>query len=279
MKIIVSHDVDHITAWEHSKDFIIPKFIARSFIEAGLGYSSLSELAKRSGSIIYNKWHNIESMMEFDRQRRVPSTFFIAVNKGRQLNYSLRNGAHWIKKIRQEGFDVGIHGIVFDDYAEIKKEYLLFKEYAGNDGCGIRFHDIGVRACDAKLTHEQLKMLGRIGYLFSSNTFEFSNPYKVDDLLEFPIHLMDGYLFRKNSGWQNRFLHQAKQETEDLIKDALQKGIKYFNVIFHDFYFSDNFRTGKEWYCWFIDYCLERGFRFVSYKEAALELNASGHES
>jgi hypothetical protein len=274
IKIIVSHDVDHITAWEHSNDLIVPKFIVRSLIEAGLGYSSLSEFAKRSGSIIYNKWHNIESMMEFDRQRKVPSTFFIAVNKGRQLSYSLRSGAYWIEKIQQEGFDVGVHGIVFDDYAGVQKEYLLFKEYAGTDGCGIRFHDIGVRSCDAKLTHENLEMLSRTGYLFSSNTFEFSNPHKVAGLWEFPIQLMDGYLFRKNRGWQNRSLQQAQQETEDLIKKAIQKGIQYFNVISHDFYFSDNFRTSKEWYRWFIDYCLERGFRFVSYREAVLELES-----
>jgi hypothetical protein len=44
MKIIISHDIDHITVFEHKKDLIIPKFIIRSFIELGLGYISFSEL-------------------------------------------------------------------------------------------------------------------------------------------------------------------------------------------------------------------------------------------
>ncbi len=37
MKIIISHDVDHITVLEHNRDLIIPKFIVRSFLYKGLG--------------------------------------------------------------------------------------------------------------------------------------------------------------------------------------------------------------------------------------------------
>ena len=47
IKVIISHDVDHITAWEHSKDLIIPKFVARMFVEHGLGYISRCEVKSR----------------------------------------------------------------------------------------------------------------------------------------------------------------------------------------------------------------------------------------
>ena len=33
MKVIISHDIDHITAREHLTDTIIPKFIIRNKIE------------------------------------------------------------------------------------------------------------------------------------------------------------------------------------------------------------------------------------------------------
>lgn len=279
MKIIISHDVDHITAWEHNNDFIIPKFMIRNLIEFGFGYCAMSELMKRLTSILGNQWQNIDSMMEFDRQNRIPSTFFVAVNNGRQLGYPLEKASWWIERIRRANFDAGVHGIALDDRREIEKEYLSFKKCSGTDSFGIRFHDIGTGARDAKLAPQILHALGSAGYLFSSNTFEFGNPHKAGDLWEFPIHIMDGYLFHKNAAWQNRSLQQAKEETEELINEALQEGIEYFNIIFHDCYFSDNFRQRKLWYCWFVDYCLDKDFQFISYKDAVSELDASWRES
>ena len=99
MKIIISHDVDHITPWEHKKDLIIPKFIVRSFIEFGLRYISLFELRSRFKSLVENKWQNIEELMRFDRENEIPSTFFLAVNTGKGLSYSVDDAQLWIKRI------------------------------------------------------------------------------------------------------------------------------------------------------------------------------------
>lgn len=90
MKIIISHDVDHITVWEHRKDLIIPKFIMRSFIEFTLGYISTSEIRNRFKEFVKNKWQNIKELIEFDRENKIPSTFFIGVANGMGLNYSLK---------------------------------------------------------------------------------------------------------------------------------------------------------------------------------------------
>ena len=79
MKVIISHDVDHIKVWEHKRDLIIPKFIARSFIEFVLGYISFFELKNRGKSIIENRWQNLEELLQFDKENDVPSTFFIGV--------------------------------------------------------------------------------------------------------------------------------------------------------------------------------------------------------
>jgi len=104
MKIIIYHDIDHITVFEHKKDLIIPKFIIRSFIELGLGYISFSELGLRFRDILKNKWNNIEELMAFSIENNVPATFFIGVNNGRCLSYSLEDSKFWINKIKEKGF-------------------------------------------------------------------------------------------------------------------------------------------------------------------------------
>ena len=49
MKVIVSHDIDHLTVSEHLfKDAIVPKYYIRSYIELLSGKISLAELFNRS---------------------------------------------------------------------------------------------------------------------------------------------------------------------------------------------------------------------------------------
>ena len=166
MKVIISHDVDHIKVWEHKRDLIIPKFIARSFIEFVLGYISFFELKNRGKSIIENRWQNLEELLQFDKENDVPSTFFIGVNNGVGLSYSLKNAKLWIKIIQQKGFDVGVHGIAFDDYIVIEKEYELFKDILKSNNFGIRMHYI-------RSTSKTLDFLNRAGYLFDSSLYKF----------------------------------------------------------------------------------------------------------
>jgi len=272
MKIIISHDIDHISALEHKKDLVIPKFILRNCIEFGLGYSSIYELTNRFKSIIKNKWQNIEELTEFDKENKIPSTFFIAVSNGRNLSYSLRDAQIWIDKINKGGFDIGVHGLAFNEYANIKKEYGLFRELSKLDTFGIRIHDIGKRNRDIELTLDNLNLLNKAQYLFSSNWFKFRNPFKVGIMWEFPIHIMDGYILEKNGRWQNQTLERVKQETKRLLHYAYANEIKYFNILFHDSYFSHSFKTYREWYCWFIGHCKKNGFQFLNYKSAIQEL-------
>ncbi len=273
MKVIISHDVDHITACEHYKDLIIPKFIVRGLIELGLGNISMLELKDRIESIIQNKWENIEELMRFDKANGIPSTFFIAVKNGRKLNYSLRSAEIWMKRIIQKGFDAGVHGIAFDNYTAMKMEFDSFKELSMLDMFGIRVHDIGVKTRDAKLTSEDLTALNKIGYHFSSNTFELKNPFKVGNLWEFPIHIMDGYVMQKNSGFQNQTLEQAKITTKELMNKACASGVRYFSILFHDFFFSDGFRTWNQWYQWLAGHCNKKGIEFINYRKAIQELS------
>ena len=131
MKAIISHDVDHITAWEHKRDLILPKHIVRNCIECGLRYISPVEVVRRSGDIFRNKWNNLDSLMEFDREYGVPATFFFGVEKGMGLTYKLKDASYWINRVAKKGFHVGVHGIAFERFEGIRKEFDTFADITG----------------------------------------------------------------------------------------------------------------------------------------------------
>lgn len=265
MKIIISHDVDSITAWEHKKDLIIPKFIIRNSIELAISKASFMEYFLRFKELAKNRFQNLEELMGLDKENKVPSTFFVGVNNGLGLSYSLEDADYWIKKIREKGFDVGVHGIAFDSFGGIQKEYEAFKRISGLDKFGIRMHYL-------RTSNDTLKFLNEAGYIFDSSLYKLENPYKAGDLWEFPLHIMDGYLFCNNSRWQNQNLGQVKDKTKRITEEADTKGIKYFTVLFHDRYFSDSFKSWRDWYIWLINYLKKNGFEFMTYRGAIQQL-------
>lgn len=266
MKVIVSHDVDHITVWEHSKDLIIPKSIIRNFIELFYGHIPRSEVVSRFNNIIQNQWHNLDELMAFNRDKNIPATFFIGVANGNRLVYSLEHAEFWIKKIMQNGFEVGVHGIAYDNYNDIKDEYDTFQSISGLDRFGIRMHYLNK-------SPNMLSYLSKAGYIFDSTMQEYINPYKQGNLWEFPLFIMDVYLLRKNSSIQNQSLTQVKEMTKKVINDVIDKRIRYITVNLHDVYFSDSYGTWKEWYIWLIEY-LGKNFQFVSYNDAIENLES-----
>ncbi|MDP8205802.1 MAG: hypothetical protein P9L92_03985 [Candidatus Electryonea clarkiae] len=138
IKAIVSHDVDHLTTWEHYKDLIIPKYIIRNSIQLLSGGISLGEWTNMLGDLLSKEWNNIEEVMSFDKEHGVPSTFFLGVNNGLGLSYSVSSAEKWVARILANDFDVGVHGIAFDDLASIQREFQTFKTISGLHSFGIR---------------------------------------------------------------------------------------------------------------------------------------------
>lgn len=265
MKIIISHDVDHITAWEDIKDFILFKFIIRCFIDFFSRRANLAEMKSRFIYIIRNKCQTLEELMEFDRRNGIPSVFFFAVNNGMKLHYSLENSRYWTKKVMDGGFDVGVHGIEFDNIEGIRKEYETFKQVSGLGSFGMRMHYL-------RCSEKTVEYLSKAGYLFDSTVYKLENPYKVDGLWEFPLHIMDAYVFHKGRHkLVMQTLEQAKNETKKIIQTALERGIKYLTILHHDMAFYD-IKSWKKWYIWTVNYLKENGFHFISYREAIHEL-------
>jgi len=274
VKVIISHDVDHITAWEHSKDPIIPKFILRAIIEWSLNYITGHELKNRLLSFVSNKWNYIEHLMTFDKQYRIPSTFFIGVNCGKYLCYGKDRAKEWIGRIKNQGFDVGVHGIEYENSTAMTEEYAEFKQISGFNAFGIRMHYL-------RRTPNTLEFLNKIGYVFDSTEMEMKNPYKIGNMWEFPLHVMDGKICSDGARWQNRNLDEMRQLTMNYLKLAMETDISYFTLLFHDRYFSDEYKTLKAWYVWFVTYCRESGIDFLNYRDAIVELEkirlSSGH--
>lgn len=268
MKAIVSHDVDHITAWEHWNDLLLLKHIVRTFLELGLNHISGREVLGRFENIISNRWNNMDTLMEFDKEHGVPSAFFFGMDNGKGLKYNRQKAFLWIARVMQQGFQTGVHGIAFEMLDDIKKEHDIFASATGLDEFGIRMHYL-------RKTADTLHHLGKAGYTFDSSISQIGAPYKIDGLWEFPVHIMDGDIMCRNAHWQNQTLKQTKETTMTLIETAHKAEVEYLTIVSHDRYFSESFKTWKQWYIWLIHFLQDNKIPFIGFNDAMAELEQS----
>lgn len=266
MKIIVSHDIDHITVWEHYKDLIIPKHILRNHLELFKGKISFKEYCLRWVSLFSNKWQNIEEIISYNEKMGVKSNFFIGVNNGVGLSYSLNKVKKWVPKIVNRGFNVGVHGIDYDSLDKIKKEYDTFSSISGIKDIGIRMHYL-------RQNDDTFNNLAKAGYLYDASEIGFKNPYKIGEMWEFPLQIMEGWVFYQGKRYQEFDLEASKKYTINEINKAKEQNLDYLNILFHDRYYHKSFYTWKNWYDWVIFYLKEEGYEFVTYEQAVNELN------
>ena len=265
MKAIISHDIDHITVWEHWSDGIIPKYLARTNIEYVTGKISLNEYVSRHGDFFTNKWQNIRELVAFNKQQNVPNSFFIAVANGLGLSYSLANSTFWIQELQRLGCEVGLHGIAYESIEKIQQEKKLFQSLSGQSTFGIRMHYV-------RKTNQTLELLSEAGYSYDSTEHDFKNPYKKKNMWEFPFQFMDGWLIEKSRRWQTESLNQAKENTKALLDKVYENKLSYIGIDFHDRYFSKTHQTWLDWYMWIIDYLKQNGIQCVNFKSAIEEL-------
>lgn len=266
MKAIISHDIDHITVWEHLlKDTIIPKYIARMHLELFAGKISFKEFFLRYTDFFKNKWQNIDELITFNNLNNIPSSFFIAVNKGVGLNYSLNNAIPWILQMKLRNCEIGVHGISFENFDVIQKEYSQFTKISELKNFGIRMHYV-------RNNNETLNNLAKAGYTYDSTINDFLNPYKIGNMWEFPFQIMDGWVIQNGTRWQNTNLQKVKDNTLKLIDKAYNKNINYLGIDFHDRYFSPSFKTWLNWYVWLVEYLKTNKVQFVNFNSAIKEL-------
>lgn len=267
MKIIISHDIDHITAKEHVNDMIIPKFIIRNKIELFTGKISFKEFNLRLKNILKNKWNNISEIMDYNEHHDIPETFFMGVNNGVGLYYGLDLAELWVNKILKRGVDCGVHGISYNNYEEVKREYDLFQQISGLEHFGIRMHYL-------RNDSQTFENLANAGYIFDSTDYGIKKHYKIKNMHEFPLHIMEGYELEAGKKWQSKSTSEAVSSAIEKIKNAEKDGISYLTILFHDRYFDDSFLSWKNWYKAITDYCKAQSYEFVDYRGAIKEINS-----
>lgn len=182
------------------------------------------------------------------------------------LSYSLQQAEPWIKRVIENGFAAGVHGIAFNDSTMMKTEYDRFQSISPKKKFGIRMHYL-------RNEKSTLNLIEQTGYEYDSTIYKMEDPYKVGKLWEFPLHIMEGYIIENGKSWQSINLEQAKENTLDRIKEVEEKNLNYMNILFHDRYFTDAYKTWKAWYVWLIEYLDNNGYEFVSFSQAVNELN------
>lgn len=268
MKIIISHDVDHLYGRDHwFRDMIYPKMWVRSTLQLFKGSITFKEWFLRCVSCFQRRRHRLPEVMDFDAANGVPSTFFFGMTKGLGMSYKPKEAKGAIESVRAHGFAAGVHGIAYNDPAQMKREYDNFVQTVGVAPCGIRMHY--VRFDDTTFTSE-----AEIGYVFDSSEFDKANrgtlkaPYKVGNMWEFPLAVMDGYLTQS--------FEKAKEETLARLQECREAGLEYVCILFHDYQFSNAHRAMRDWYVWLIKYLAATdGYSFVSYGQAMAELEGT----
>lgn len=272
MKIIISHDVDHLFGKDHwFRDLIYPKLWVRSFLQLLSRRISWKQCWLRCASCFRRQRHRIDAVMAFDRQHGVPSTFFFGMNQGLGMSYYPEEAKPVIAHVHDMGFDVGVHGIAYDDREAIEKEYKTFVNTAGFEPCGIRMHYV-------RFDQDTFAKEAAAGYRFDSTEFDKTQggtmkaPYKVGNMWEFPLTIMDGYLPQSFQG--------AKAETLSRLKKCEELGLAYVTILFHEYQFTDAYEDMKAWYEWLIQYIeQEENYSFVSFQEAINELEDNGWQT
>lgn len=267
MKIIISHDVDHIYSKDHVfRDMIFPKLWVRSFIHFLQGKICFKTLWFRVISVFEKNLNRIDAVMEKDKQYGVPSVFFFGMRQGIGMSYKKEEAYDVIKYVESNGFDVGVHGIAYQQYDQIEAEYDDFQNVVQKSDFGIRTHYV-------RFDENTFDKMSRAGYLFDSSEFnkhelEIKAPYKVNDMWEFPLHIMDGYIIPPGN------LEKAMNDTIRAIKKANEMNMPYCTILYHDYQYNEKtYPVEKAWYDWLLEYLKKEGYEFISYREAIKELN------
>ncbi len=264
MKVIVSHDVDHLYPSDHYKDLIFPKFWVRSLIELVKSNIRIVTFCNRLLSVFSKRMNRIPELCEFDKKYGVRATYFFGMANALGMSYKKEKALPWIEYVKDHGYDAGVHGCDYQNMDKMQDEHDDFYKLTEIESFGIRSHYV-------RYDDDTFNKMSEAGYLFDTSEFnklhpEYKDPYKVGAMWEFPLALMDGYIIKPD-------LERTKEEVAKFIDNTMAEGGKYLTILFHDSYFDEKcYPREYQFYLWLITYVQSLGLEFISYKEAISEL-------
>ncbi len=265
MKIIISHDVDHISTYEHMSDLAVPKYIGRAGVELLKGRIGPGQFATRMGEMLVGRWNFIKELAAFDAQVGIKSTFFFAVGNGMGLAYQPEAARQMLHEVIAAGHDVGIHGIARDTVENIRAERLRFETVYGVPCRGQRMHYLHP---DPAL----LDAVAAAGFTYDSSLRGDGPARKISGLWSFPVHVMDGDVMLGGRRYQTVSVREATDKTRRRIEALAESGADYVSLLFHDRYFSAGHMAWRDWYCETLEWAISQGSSFYSYEQAVSEL-------
>ena len=222
--------------------------------------------------IFEKKQNRIEEILRFDKENGVPSVFFFGMGRALGMVYSQEKAAPYIEYVLKEGFDAGVHGAEFRDIEKMRYEHDSFARISGKENFGIRMHYL-------RADEDTIRKLSEIGYSFDCSGYDntkidFVHPYKVGNLWEFPLQIMDSAFLTSGDS------RKSREDTIRVIAEAQASGIPCLTILFHDIHFDGKkYPADKDWYEWLIGYLKAEEFTFVTYSDAIRELEAEGNQS
>lgn len=270
MRVIVSHDVDHLTFSEHWRDLILPKFIARMGLEAACGSIQFCEIGSRLLDMLHNKRQNLLELLAYDQDHGIRPTFFIGMARGLGLSYSVAAATDWVELLSARACDLGIHGIAFADLEAMRQEQARFAAALGHYRFGMRMHYL-------RRDSGTMDRLATLGYPFDTTIPGDGGPRRgPGGMWLFPLHMMDGWYLLGDRRYQIHSAREAFLETRHRIDQLEYCGVDYLTINFHDSYFSNSYLSWKEWYKRVIDDLIARDSQFISYSQAIELLEVEG---
>ena len=261
MKIIVSHDVDHLFWSEHFfHDLYITKLWVRSFKLLLTGVIDAKTFASRINFWSDKRINRLEEVMALERSMDIPATYFFVMRPGLGVAYKAGKAAPVIKKILAAGFGAGVHGMAYNDLPAMQEEYNTFKTISGLSNFGVRMHYL-------RSDEDTRNKLSQTGYTFDSTSYDIADPYRAGNMMEFPISVMDVYCVRPD----HKTIDNAKAYTLEKLELAEKNNIKYFTINFHDMLFDPAYALYMEWFTWVIGICKQRGHTFTGFENAVAD--------
>lgn len=257
MKVILTHDVDHLYITEHWKD---------SFL-LGLLFRSVKSLFRLELSLIgfFRRFkfrtHRIPELIEFNTSIGAPSNFFFGMANGLGLSYHANKAKPIIRMLMDDGHFVGLHGLSFDDKKSMLEEKRRLESILGLEVKGIRNHYL-------RQSSNTQRFMAELDYQFDSTDRGLFDPEEKDGILSIPMSVMDVDIVKPGVS-----ASAALHSTLDKLDEAAEKNLMYFVINFHDIYFDPvSYPDFYNWYVGLVKECQARGYEFTNFKTALEEL-------
>ena len=250
----LSHDVDHLGLREH----VVDRFLLAAAFNAlrqnvGRRFRPLRAVDQLWGLALaafgHDRWDTIDTLRGHELAAGVRSTWFFAMRPGLGIRYAPEDAAPTIRRLADDGFEIGLHGQSHDDAEGLAGEFHDLRGILGRPVRGLRMHYL-------RLTRGVLDGMqaARAGYdstvmdreHLDPETHPLPAPRRMrGDLLEIPLHVMDSTLFSVTG------LGLAEEDAVDYVRRLARRAEELGRALvinLHPNYYSRQTPEIARWY-------------------------------